>query len=83
MQQDLLLLTLDALFSLAADSVEPTLGRVSAHVGAPEAAIVDALHHLESRGLVSAEKRRLTMRGLAAAAALHAHLYRAELKAAA
>ena len=76
-------LTLDALFTLAAESLEPTHARLAAHVGTSEAAITDALHHLESRGLADATKRRLTMRGLATAASLHAHLYRAEVRAAA
>ncbi len=73
MHQTLLLDTLNVLFVLSAESLEPTIARLTHHIGVHEADVVDALFHLESRGLVTAHNRRLTMRGLAAAAALHAH----------
>lgn len=76
MHHDVLLLTLDSLFTLSAQTVEPTPMRLAVEVGVREAVVIEALHHLESRGLVDAGRVRLTMRGLATAAALHASLER-------
>jgi Mn-dependent DtxR family transcriptional regulator len=71
--EDLILQTLDALYVLHGEAVSivdaSTLAR---HLGTSATRVAETLLHLESRGLVDASTARLTMAGLATAAALSA-----------
>jgi hypothetical protein len=63
--------TLDALFTQSRDG-RPDVDGLAHLVGACPQRVAEALSHLERRGLVDAQRARLTLRGLAVAAALHA-----------
>lgn len=64
------LLVLFALFDLAREDRRAHLGNVAIRLSSSRKEVVDALRHLERRGLVDAAACRLTLRGLTAAAAL-------------
>ncbi|MCA9580557.1 MAG: hypothetical protein KC416_02105 [Myxococcales bacterium] len=72
MPKNLLLQTLDTLFVLGAAELQPDVELLSRRIRVSVSDVAEALLHLETRGLVDAGKVRLTMRGLAAATALHA-----------
>jgi Mn-dependent DtxR family transcriptional regulator len=65
----LVLGVLDALYLLA--DRHPDASSLALRLGATPSAVADALLHLEKRGLADAGSIRLTLRGLAAAAALN------------
>lgn len=74
-REQLILGTLLSLFDLAHDlghSESVRVNRVAGRLGASAAAVQAALVHLESRALVDAGRVRLTLRGLAVAAAFRA-----------
>lgn len=74
-REQLILGTLLSLFDLAHDlghSESVRVNRVAGRLGASAAAVRAALVHLEGRELVDADRVRLTLRGLAVAAAFRA-----------
>lgn len=66
----LVLSLLDLLLSLG--DRPATAGRLGARLGVSPLRVAEGLLHLERRGLVDAGRARLTLRGLAIAAALRA-----------
>lgn len=77
-REQLILGTLLSLFDLANDlgrAGRPEavrVGRLAGRLGVPPAAVRAALLHLEERGLVDADRARLTLKGLAVAASFRA-----------
>lgn len=76
-REQMILATLIALFDLAQGDDPARADNLAGRIGATPTAVAEALLHLERRGLVDAGRARLTMRGLAAAAALRTHARRA------
>ena len=75
MTQHAILSTIDSLYILQSSCVSPEVGGLARRAGLTPTAVAEALLHLEKRGLVDGSGVRLTMPGLVAAAALHAHAF--------
>ncbi|MEM9187777.1 MAG: hypothetical protein AAGF12_01275 [Myxococcota bacterium] len=63
---------LDSLYVLAQCDRRADVGAIAEHLGLRPTQVGEAMVHLEAKGLVDAERGRLTMRGLAASTALRA-----------
>jgi Mn-dependent DtxR family transcriptional regulator len=70
--ESLVLGTLDALYLLHGENLRVDASAIGRRIGARPTEVARALLHLESKGLVDASQARLTMAGLAAAAAFAA-----------
>ncbi len=74
MPKNLLISTLKQLFNLSSAGQAPCFVQLCEQVGASPLLVSEALDQLEARGLVDAERVRLTMRGLSFAVSLGATL---------
>ena len=72
MPKNLLISTLNQLFTLSSAGRPPCLVQLCAQLQLPVSMVSEALDQLEARGLVDAERLRLTMRGLSIAVSLGA-----------
>ncbi len=70
--ETLVLGTLDTLYLLHSENLRVDASAIARRIGARPTEVAHALIHLESRGLVDAAQARLTMAGLAVAAAFAA-----------
>ncbi len=70
--ESLVLGTLDTLYLLHGENLRVDASAIARRIGARPTEVGQALLHLESRGLADATSARLTMAGLAAAAAFAA-----------
>lgn len=74
MPKNLLISTLKHLFTLSSAGAAPCFVDLCQNVSADPAAVSEALDQLEARGLVDADRMRLTMRGLAFAVSMGAEM---------
>jgi Mn-dependent DtxR family transcriptional regulator len=72
MDDQLILGTLDSLYHLSEMTLPTDAGAIARRLGRSASEVGAALLHLERRGLADASLARLTLAGLAAAAALRA-----------
>lgn len=72
MTPQLILSVIDSLFVLQGSGVAPDASALARRLGTSCSAVGRTLIHLEHRGLVDVSTARLTMQGLAVAAALRA-----------
>ena len=74
MSKNLLISTLKQIFTLSSSGDAPCFVQLCERLGLPPTVVGEALDQLESRGLVDADRLRLTMRGLSIAVSLGAQL---------
>lgn len=78
MPKNLLISTLKQLFTLSSAGEPPCFVQLCEQLALPALVVSEALDQLETRGLVDAERLRLTMRGLAIAVSLGARVVSAD-----
>ncbi len=83
MNDDIAIQVLATMYDQQQRDQRPDAGSIARDLGVRATRVAEAILHLERRGLVDAGRARLTMTGLAAAAALSLHARRAPLSRAA
>lgn len=74
MPKNILISTLKQLFTLSSTGQAPCFVQLCERIGAEPSKVAEALDQLEARGLVDADRVRLTMRGLAFAVSMGASM---------